>query len=200
MPVGQWLMKEACHKLSQWQQHESMSHLKLSVNISMKEFMEDGFVRQVHQTIEASGVDSASLELEITESIGHSNPEELIEKLHLLRLADLKLAMDDFGTGYSSLSYLKKLPLDVLKIDQSFVRDLGVDISDESIVQAIIKVGETLGLEVIAEGVESEEQFKLLKQYGCRKFQGYYFGRPVPAEEFEQEFLFESPILEGSGV
>ncbi|ATX81092.1 PAS domain S-box-containing protein/diguanylate cyclase (GGDEF) domain-containing protein [Mariprofundus ferrinatatus] len=186
VPVGQWLMKEACQKLNQWQQNERMKDYTLSVNISMKEFMEEGFVRQVHQTIEESGVNPSNLELEITESIGHANPEELIEKLHLLRLADLSLAMDDFGTGYSSLSYLKKLPLDVLKIDQSFVRDLGVDTSDESIVQAIIKVGETLGLEVIAEGVESEEQFELLKQYGCRKFQGYYFARPLPAEEFEQ--------------
>jgi diguanylate cyclase (GGDEF)-like protein/PAS domain S-box-containing protein len=187
VPVGQWILREACKTLSQWQQHDQLSALKLSVNISMKEFMQEEFVDQTRQIIEESGVKSAHLELEITESMAHLKIEDLVAKLHLLRAMGMTIAMDDFGTGYSSLSYLKKLPLDVLKIDQSFVKDLGVTTSDETIVQTIIKVGETFGLNVIAEGVETKEQFTLLKKYGCRRFQGYYFSPPKPIEIFERE-------------
>jgi len=131
-------------------------------------------------------IDPTRLELELTESMFLENIEQSIAKMQSLRDIGVLFALDDFGTGYSSLSYLKKLPLSQIKIDQSFVRDIAVDKNDEIIAQTIIKMGQTLGLDVIAEGVETEEQQRILEQHGCENFQGYLFGKPIPIAAFEQ--------------
>ncbi|WP_143559320.1 EAL domain-containing protein, partial [Solemya velum gill symbiont] len=188
VPVGHWILTESCRTLSQWQQHDSMKHLKLAVNISIKEFMQDDFVSQVNLLVDEYGVHSDRLELEITESMAHDDLDALIEKMHQLKKTGISIAMDDFGTGYSSLSYLKKLPVDIIKIDRSFVDDLGVNANNESIVKTIAKAGESFGMDVLAEGVETEEQFRLLIEYGYKQFQGYYFGKPMTADKFEEEF------------
>jgi len=189
LPVGAWVLEAACRQLRAWEVHEATRDLKLSVNISAKQFRQDNFVEQVMQIIAKSGIDPTRLELELTESIFLDNIEQSIDKMRRLREIGILFALDDFGTGYSSLAYLKKLPLNQIKIDQSFVRDIAVDKNDEVIIQTIIKMGQTLGLEVIAEGVETAEQHRMLEQYGCENFQGYLFGRPVPIAEFEQSLI-----------
>jgi diguanylate cyclase (GGDEF)-like protein/PAS domain S-box-containing protein len=187
--LGNWVTNEACKKLAEWQTNETLQPLKLSINVSAKELAQKAFVKQVSTTMNAWAIQPNRLELEITEGTAHDNLEELIERLQRLRALGVSIALDDFGTGYSSLSYLKRLPLDVLKIDRSFVSDMGAGSSDEAIVQSIIQVGTTLGLEVLAEGVETESQYEALKTHGCIEFQGFHFARPVPAEEFEKSHV-----------
>ena len=186
LPVGAWVLEAACARLRAWERHEAMRALKLSVNISAKQFRQDDFVEQVVQILDRTGIDPTRLELELTESMFLENIEQSIAKMQSLRDIGVLFALDDFGTGYSSLSYLKKLPLSQIKIDQSFVRDIAVDKNDEIIAQTIIKMGQTLGLEVIAEGVETEEQRRILEHHGCENFQGYLFGKPIPIAAFEQ--------------
>jgi len=186
LPIGAWVLEAACAQLRAWEAHEATRALKLSVNISAKQFRQDNFVEQVLGVLDKTGIDPTRLELELTESMFLENIEQSIAKMQSLRDIGVLFALDDFGTGYSSLSYLKKLPLSQIKIDQSFVRDIADDKNDEIIAQTIIKMGQTLGLEVIAEGVETEEQRRILEQHGCENFQGYLFGRPVPIAAFEQ--------------
>jgi diguanylate cyclase (GGDEF)-like protein/PAS domain S-box-containing protein len=186
LPIGAWVLEAACAQLRAWEAHEATRALKLSVNISAKQFRQDNFVEQVLGVLDKTGIDPTRLELELTESMFLENIEQSIAKMQSLRDIGVLFALDDFGTGYSSLSYLKKLPLSQIKIDQSFVRDIANDKNDEIIAQTIIKMGQTLGLEVIAEGVETEEQRRILEQHGCENFQGYLFGRPVPIAVFEQ--------------
>jgi len=186
LPIGAWVLEAACAQLRAWEAHEATRALKLSVNISAKQFRQDNFVEQVLGVLDKTGIDPTRLELELTESMFLENIEQSIAKMQSLRDIGVLFALDDFGTGYSSLSYLKKLPLSQIKIDQSFVRDIADDKNDEIIAQTIIKMGQTLGLEVIAEGVETEEQRRILEQHGCENFQGYLFGRPVPIAVFEQ--------------
>ena len=144
------------------------------------------FVDHVTQLINRTGVDPCKLKLELTESMLVENIEDIIAKMTALKAIGVGFSLDDFGTGYSSLSYLKRLPLDQLKIDQSFVRDIMDDINDASIVNMIIALGLSLGLEVLAEGVETEEQMQLLLNNGCQAFQGYLFSKPVPIDDFER--------------
>ncbi len=186
LPIGEWVLEAACAQLSAWESNPDTRMLKVSVNISANQFRQDDFVDKVVRVLTKTGVDPARLELELTESMFLGNIDQSIAKMRRLRDLGVLFALDDFGTGYSSLSYLKKLPLSQIKIDRSFVRDITHDKNDEIIVQTIIKMGQTLGLEVIAEGVETDEQRRLLEQYGCENFQGYLFGKPVPVEEFEQ--------------
>jgi diguanylate cyclase (GGDEF)-like protein/PAS domain S-box-containing protein len=186
LPVGAWVLETACAQLRAWEAHEATRALKLSVNISAKQFRQDNFVEQVMRILDKTGIDPTRLELELTESMFLENIEQSIAKMQSLRDIGVLFALDDFGTGYSSLSYLKKLPLSQIKIDQSFVRDIAVDKNDEIIAQTIIKMGQTLGLDVIAEGVETEEQQRILEQHGCENFQGYLFGKPIPIAAFEQ--------------
>jgi diguanylate cyclase (GGDEF)-like protein/PAS domain S-box-containing protein len=186
LPVGAWVLEAACAQLRAWEAHAATRALKLSVNISAKQFRQDNFVEQVLSILDKTGIDPTRLELELTESMFLDNIEQSIAKMQSLRDIGVLFALDDFGTGYSSLSYLKKLPLSQIKIDQSFVRDIAVDKHDEIIAQTIIKMGQTLGLEVIAEGVETEEQHHILEQHGCENFQGYLFGKPTPIAAFEQ--------------
>ena len=186
LPLGEWVLESACSQLRAWEANPATRALKMSVNISANQFRQDNFVDQVVRVLEMTGIDPTRLELELTESMFLENTEHSIAKMQALRQIGVLFALDDFGTGYSSLSYLKKLPLNQVKIDRSFVRDIAIDRNDEIIIQTIIKMGQTLGLEVIAEGVETDEQRRMLQQYGCENFQGYLFGRPVPVDEFEQ--------------
>jgi diguanylate cyclase (GGDEF)-like protein/PAS domain S-box-containing protein len=185
VPIGRWVLETACRQLQRWSQHDSTRALYLSVNISGAEFKRDSFVHDVQQILAETGANPALLELEITESVLFDNTEGQIAKMQALRAIGLRFALDDFGTGYSSLSYLKVLPLSTLKIDKSFVKDIDHSHSDAAIAQTIIRMGQTLGLLVIAEGVETAAQRAVLAQLGCENFQGYLFGRPVPIQGFE---------------
>lgn len=186
VPIGLWVLEKACSQLKAWEKKDVTRRLSLSVNISAKEFKQDNFVEMVKSLLVKTGANPYLLELEITESLLVEDIDGSIKKMRTLKEIGLTFALDDFGTGYSSLSYLKRLPLDMLKIDQSFVRDLGKDENNEIIVQTIIQMGQNLGLEVIAEGVEDEMQRVLIEHLGCDNFQGYLFGAPQPLELFER--------------
>lgn len=189
VPIGRWVVQSACRQLKSWAALDQTGKLRLSVNISPKQFAEDNFVSDVTEILDATGADPALLELEITEGLLLQDVEQIIPKMEALRALGVSFAIDDFGTGYSSLSYLQRLPINVLKIDQSFVRDMPLNRSSEAIVRTIIQMGQSLGLEVIAEGVETEEQRTMLAQRGCFQYQGYLFGRPVPIDALERELL-----------
>lgn len=181
IPIGTWVLAEACRQAYTWNS-DLQQHLVVAVNISSRQFQHPEFLATVTRILVETGANPSTIELEITESVVMQDVEHTIEILQSLRNLGLKLAIDDFGTGYSSLAYLKRFPIDKLKIDQSFVSHLSPHSADAAIVQAIIALGHSLGLEVIAEGVESEEQRECLRQWGCDQIQGYFFGRPTPAE------------------
>jgi EAL domain-containing protein (putative c-di-GMP-specific phosphodiesterase class I) len=155
------------------------------VNVSAKQFNQPDFVEKVKNLIHDHKLDSSRLKIELTESVVLSDVGEVITKMHALKALRVRLSMDDFGTGYSSLSYLKQLPLDQLKIDQSFVRDMTSDQNDQVMVQTIIDMAKNFHLNVIAEGVETDAQMSLLKHMGCMAYQGYFFSKPVPIEQFD---------------
>jgi diguanylate cyclase (GGDEF)-like protein/PAS domain S-box-containing protein len=183
--IGQWVMDSACAQLRSWQLDKLTCDLVVSINVSAKQFHHVNFVEQVQNTISKYTINPTLLKFELTESMLLDSIEETIVKMNALKMIGIQFSLDDFGTGYSSLQYLKRLPLNQLKIDQSFVRDIVVDNSDKAIVRTIIAMAQGMGLEVIAEGVEAEEQRLRLLNKGCKKFQGYLFGRPVPIDEFE---------------
>ena len=185
LPIGLWVLQTACAQLNTWQQNALTRDLILAVNVSAKQFRQSNFVDQVRHVLLESGAKPSQLKLELTESMLLENVDDIIAKMRELKLIGVHFSMDDFGTGYSSLQYIKRLPLDQLKIDQSFVRDITDDINDATIVQTIVAMGNALGLSVIAEGVETQAQRDFLENHGCHTFQGYLFGRPVPIEEFE---------------
>jgi diguanylate cyclase (GGDEF)-like protein/PAS domain S-box-containing protein len=185
LPIGQWVLETACLQLKAWERHAHTRDLVLSVNVSAKQFHQTDFVAQVQAAMQSHAIDPKLLKLELTESLLQENIEETIAIMSALNETGIQFSLDDFGTGYSSLQYLKRLPLDQLKIDQSFVRDIGTDGSDIAVVRAIIAMARSLVLEVIAEGVETEEQRQLLLKNGCTQFQGYLFGKPLPIEQFE---------------
>ena len=183
--VGEWVLRTACLQLKSWETLPAAADLQLAVNVSARQFRSRGFVEQVQKTVQQTGVRTHLLKLELTESLVLDNIKDAIEKMQALKALGVRFSMDDFGTGYSSLSYLTRLPLDQLKIDQSFVRNIGQQASDSVVIDTIIGLGRSLGLEVIAEGVETAEQRDFLAQHGCQLCQGYLFGKPVPIEEFE---------------
>jgi EAL domain-containing protein (putative c-di-GMP-specific phosphodiesterase class I) len=185
LQIGDWVLASACKQLLLWADNPHTAHLVLSVNVSPRQYLQANFVDQVVQLINRTGVDPSKLKLELTESMLVENIEDIIAKMTALKAIGVGFSLDDFGTGYSSLSYLKRLPLDQLKIDQSFVRDIMIDSNDASIVNTIIALGLSLGLEVLAEGVETEEQIQMLLSHGCQAFQGYLFSKPVPIDDFE---------------
>ncbi|AEG00540.1 putative bifunctional diguanylate cyclase/phosphodiesterase [Methylomonas methanica] len=193
--IGDWVMQMACEQLRAWQQHARMRHLELAVNVSAVQFHQQDFIDKVCRLMADYGEIAGLLKLELTESVMLDSAEEVIHKIQILKNLGLRFSMDDFGTGYSSLAYLKRLPLDQLKIDQSFVRDIANDPSAAVIIQTIIGMAQNLGLEVIAEGLETKEQLALLKQYGCRHYQGYLLGRPLPINEFDAVFAQANPGL-----
>lgn len=187
IPIGRWVLDTACAQLKSWQVDALTRDLTLSVNVSAKQFHEASFVTQVQESVQRHSIDPRLLKLEPTESILLENIEETIATMNALKAIGVHFALDDFGTGFSSLQYLKKLPLNQLKIDQSFVRELVVDSNDQAIVRTIIAMAQSLDLEVIAEGVETEQQQLILQANGCNHYQGYLFGKPVPIEEFEAD-------------
>jgi diguanylate cyclase (GGDEF)-like protein/PAS domain S-box-containing protein len=186
LPIGDWVIEQACAQLKKWEMDPLMRKLRLSVNVSPRQLSQPYFVEQVKEAIEKTGIRASQLKLELTESFILHDVEEAIEKMQELRRIGIRFALDDFGTGYSSLAYLTRLPLEQLKIDQSFVRDIPQDKNSSVMVRTIINIANNLGLEVVAEGVETDEQLAFLRQYGCNKFQGYLFGKPIPVSEFEQ--------------
>ncbi len=186
LAIGDWVLDTACAQLKVWQQNSNTRELTLSVNVSAKQFNQADFTDKVQETIARHAIDPAFLRLEITESMLLDDVDTMISKMITLRKAGVGFELDDFGTGYSSLQYLKKLPLNQLKIDQSFVRDLVNDDSDKTIVRTIISMAHSLNLSVIAEGVETAEQYAYLKQEGCDHFQGYLFNKPAAINEFEK--------------
>lgn len=186
IPIGHWVLEAACAELKRWESLPHARGLQLAVNVSACQFHQADFVEQVLQILDSSAINPDLLKLELTESLVLGDIDDTIHKMHALRKAGVRFSMDDFGTGYSSLSSIKKLPLDQLKIDQSFVRDIATDAEDNVIVQTIIAMANNLGLEVIAEGVETEEQRCFLEKHGCPAFQGYLFSKPLPIEEFER--------------
>jgi diguanylate cyclase (GGDEF)-like protein/PAS domain S-box-containing protein len=185
--MGLWVVQTACLQLKTWQSQRAFRDLTLAVNVSAKQFHQPDFVDQVRRALVETGAKPSHLKLELTESVVLEHVEDTIAKMEKLKLLGVSFSMDDFGTGYSSLQYLKLLPLDQLKIDQSFVRDITTDPNDAAIVQTIIAMTDALGLNVIAEGVETPEQQAFLEQRGCHSFQGYLFGKPVPLEGFEAD-------------
>jgi len=172
--------------LSEWAKRPEAAHLTLAVNVSARQFRQPNFVEQVLAAIDDNAIDATKLKLELTESLLLDDVEDIILKMSMLKAKGVCFSLDDFGTGYSSLSYLKRLPLDQLKIDQSFVRDVLTDPNDAVIGRSIIALGQSLGLAVIAEGVETMQQRDFLADSGCASYQGYYFSRPLPIEGFDE--------------
>jgi EAL domain-containing protein (putative c-di-GMP-specific phosphodiesterase class I) len=183
--IGLWVLQTACRQLQLWQQSGTTADLQLAVNVSARQFRQPDFVALVQGVIEETGVAPQGLKLELTESLVLDNVDDTIVKMTALKALGVRFSMDDFGTGQSSLSYLTQLPLDQLKIDQSFVRNIGIKPSDGVIVQTIIGMANNLGLEVIAEGVETADQQAFLADHGCTLYQGYLFGKPSPLANFE---------------
>jgi diguanylate cyclase (GGDEF)-like protein/PAS domain S-box-containing protein len=185
LPIGLWVLESACAQLHVWQQNAHTRDLILAVNVSARQFRQSDFVSQVQAVVQRHAIRSNRLKLELTESLLLEDIADTIAKMNALKEIGVQFSLDDFGTGYSSLQYLKRLPLDQLKIDQSFVRDIAFDASDKAIVRTIIAMAHSLGLEVIAEGVETEEQRQFILDNGCTQFQGYLFSKPVPIAEFD---------------
>jgi diguanylate cyclase (GGDEF)-like protein len=184
IPIGNWVLRAACLQNQAWQA-VGLEPMRLSVNFSARQFQQSTFVANVAQTLKETGLDPQWLELELTESSIMKEPEEAAEKLHELRAMGIRIAVDDFGTGYSSLSYLRRLPIDTLKIDKSFVQDVCNDSQDAAIVEAIVTVGHALDLTVIAEGVETPEQLAYLNKLHCDVLQGFLFSHSLSTEDFE---------------
>ncbi|CAG4885248.1 putative Diguanylate cyclase [Georgfuchsia toluolica] len=186
LSLGSWVLQTACTQLALWATLPEMAHLTIAVNVSARQFRHKDFVGEVMSMLNRTGANPKKLKLELTEGMLLDNVDDTIVKMTKLRKEGIRFSLDDFGTGYSSLSYLKRLPLDQLKIDQSFVRDILTDPNDCGIVRTVIALGKNLGLTVIAEGVETETQRSFLNENGCLAYQGHLFGHPLPIEGFEQ--------------
>ena len=185
LEIGNWVLEAACKQIARWSSQEHTRHLILAVNVSAQQFKRHDFVNNISSMVHINQINPGLLKIELTESVILNDIEDVIAKMHALKALGVRLSLDDFGTGYSSLSYLKRLPLDQIKIDQSFVRDIATDVGDAVMVQTIINLSESFQLNVIAEGVETEEQLNFLKKNGCKAYQGYLFSKPVPIAEFE---------------
>ncbi len=183
IPIGEWVLREACRQMAEWRK-SGLPEIPVSVNLSAVQFRQKGLGQTLHAILHQYGVSPSNLELEITETAVMQDADAAIALLKEVKEMGVQLAMDDFGTGYSSLSYLKQMPIDKLKIDQSFVRDIAHDPDDAAIVSTVISMARNLKLTVIAEGVETDRQLAFLNQHGCDQGQGYYFSRPIPHDEF----------------
>ncbi|HEX7763944.1 MAG TPA: EAL domain-containing protein [Cellvibrio sp.] len=184
LQLGNWIVEEACHQLVRWSQHPATRELVISINVSARQFQQAQFVMQLLTALQRTGANPHCLKLELTESMLVQNPQDIIAKMDELKNHGIKFSLDDFGTGYSSLAYLKRLPINELKIDKSFVNDVLVDSNDAAIARMIIRLAQSMELRVIAEGVETKAQRDWLEAQGCLHYQGYYFGKPVAAAEF----------------
>ncbi|WP_419224694.1 EAL domain-containing protein [Acinetobacter sp. A2] len=187
--LGQWVLESACQQLGEWAKHPKTAHLSIAVNVSASQFRREEFVQDVLEILERTQAPAHLLKLELTESALVMRIEDIIEKMTILKRYGVIFSLDDFGTGYSSLAYLQRIPIDQLKIDQGFVRDIVVSSNDAEIVKMIIVLAKTLGISLIAEGVETEAQRDILEKQGCYHYQGYLFGKPMPIDELEQYYL-----------
>jgi diguanylate cyclase (GGDEF)-like protein len=187
VPIGKWVLNAACTQCVAWQR-ESLPPLCMAVNLSARQFADEDLVKDIAAALESTGLQPELLELELTESMVIQNPERAGRVLAELKKMGTRLAIDDFGVGYSSLTHLKRFPIDTLKIDRSFIRDLPQDLEDKAITQAIIAMGKSLGLTVVAEGVETLEQQTFLHDHACDEMQGYFFSKPIPGDQFAQLF------------
>jgi EAL domain-containing protein (putative c-di-GMP-specific phosphodiesterase class I) len=193
--LEEWVLRAACATLSAWQREPLTRDLQLAVNVSAHQLNRNGFVATVRQALAESGADPRRLSLELTEHVMLDNINDVSEVMRELKALGVSFALDDFGTGYSSLSYLKRLPIDALKIDRSFVRDLETDQSDREIVQTIVNIASSLQVSVIAEGVETDMQALLLRQMGCGAYQGYRFGKPMPFDALVDHLRAQEPSI-----
>jgi EAL domain-containing protein (putative c-di-GMP-specific phosphodiesterase class I) len=182
MPIGEWVLRTACSQVRKWQE-EGLAAVSVAVNVSAVQFRQEGFPQTIRRVLNETGLAPQYLELELTESLLLSNADVMFSVLQQLMAMGLSLAIDDFGTGYSSLSYLKRFPVSKLKIDRSFIQDVAVDVDDAAITSAIISMAKSLNLKVIAEGVENEAQMSFLRDHRCDEIQGYYFSKPLAADE-----------------
>ncbi len=189
LPLGKWVLETACAQIAAWAHRKPAARLAIAVNISVRQFRQPEFVQQVFSALQQTGANPRNLRLELTESMLVENIEEVIAKMTELKSHGLRFALDDFGTGFSSLAYLKRLPLDQLKVGRSFMRGILTDQGSAAVVQTIISLSRAMGLPVIAEGVETEEQHQLLTRLGCHAFQGYLFSPPLPPDEFQRLWL-----------
>jgi diguanylate cyclase (GGDEF)-like protein len=189
LPIGRWVLETACERLNAWARDRRSRDLHLSVNVSARQFGQPDFVEQVAETLRATGAPAERLVLELTESVVLDDVEGAADKMNALKTLGVGFAVDDFGTGYSSLAYLTRLPLDQIKIDRSFVRNLPGSANDAAVAHTIITLAESLGLAVIAEGVETEAQRRFLERHGCPSFQGFLFGKPMPIDVFESKLV-----------
>ncbi|MFT3847954.1 MAG: EAL domain-containing protein [Propionivibrio sp.] len=193
IPIGQWVLETACEQLAAWSKRPQTAQLSLALNVSARQFHNVDFIFHVVSALERTGANPQRLKLELTESLLLDDVEDVIDKMNMLKELGAGFSLDDFGTGYSSLAYLKRLPLDQLKIDRSFVRDVLTDANDASIARTVVVLAQNLGLSVIAEGVETEGQRDFLIENGCRAFQGYLFSRPLPLADFETYVSARAP-------
>jgi EAL domain-containing protein (putative c-di-GMP-specific phosphodiesterase class I) len=187
--LGDWVLETACRQLARWSTQPALADLVLAVNVSAKQFHEADFVNKVLSIIQRTGARPNHLKLELTESVLVTDVDNVIAKMDALKALGVCFSLDDFGTGYSSLAYLKRLPLDQLKIDASFVRNILVDVKEASIAKTIVALAHGMGLEVIAEGVETAGQRDFLATIDCHDYQGYFYSKPVPVLDFEQFFM-----------
>ncbi|MEN3295058.1 MAG: hypothetical protein V7642_4311, partial [Burkholderiales bacterium] len=188
IPIGEWVLRTACEQNRTWQL-AGYAPLPIAVNVSAVQFREKNFLEMVSRTLDKTGLDPRYLELELTESVTMQDIEYTITLLESLKKMGVGLAIDDFGTGYSSLSYLKRFPIDTLKVDRSFVKDIATEPDDAAITSAIISMAKILKQKVVAEGVETLQQFEFLRKEGCDMIQGYFFSEPLSAEDFERKIL-----------
>jgi EAL domain-containing protein (putative c-di-GMP-specific phosphodiesterase class I) len=186
IPIGLWVLQTACAQIKAWDQHQRTRDLQIAVNISARQLRQPNFVDQVRDCLQKAQINPARLKLELTESVVLDDVDLVIGRMQQIRTLGVTFSLDDFGTGFSSLSYLKRLPLDQVKIDQSFIRDITTDPNDAAIVSAIIAMSNSLGLQVIAEGVETEAQLAFLRDSGCMHYQGYLLGKPAPIGDWQQ--------------
>ncbi len=206
IPVGDWVLRRACSEAAAWKGVAGRD-LEVSVNLGARQFQRADLTERIAQILEESGLDPERLQLEITENCAMQNAENSVRMLRELKRLGVRIALDDFGTGYSSLNYLRRFPIDTLKLDRAFVLDVTEDENDAAIATAVISMAHSLGLTVIAEGIEKEDQLAFLRALGCRRGQGFLFGRPMPVEEFREcidnglpAFISEPQLLESSAV
>jgi predicted signal transduction protein with EAL and GGDEF domain len=191
--IGRWVIRQACEQIRNWN-GQALPPVCISVNLSPRQFSDPELVPFIKRTLVETGIEPARLELEITESMVMHNAERSLKKLNEIKALGIRIAIDDFGTGYSSLSQLKRFPVDTLKVDRSFIRELETEEEDRAITQAIITMGKTLGLTIVAEGVETAEQQSFLSKHACDEIQGYYFSKPIPCAEFERLLRTHRPV------
>jgi diguanylate cyclase (GGDEF)-like protein len=196
LPIGAWVLEKACQQAKAWQD-EGFGSLRMAVNLSAAQFADDDLCSQVNRVLETTGLPAACLELEITEGTAMQGAERTIAIMHRLKALGVRLALDDFGTGYSSLSYLKRFPLDVLKVDQSFVRNITTDAGDAAITRAVVLLARSFSMAVIAEGVETQAHLKFITDLGCDEYQGFLFSRPVPVAEAQRMLVRDQEGVKG---